>query len=85
MRQLNPSSLVGDTTTRYRGQGNEWFAFPLMNCSELHICYNLRIYMLWFGKINENFSVPKALTPVTYVGIVKTGNRGGGKGWGGVL
>ena len=60
--QLNPSSLVGDTTTRYRDDGNECFAFPLMNCSELHICYNLRIYMWWFEKINENFR-PKSLDP----------------------
>lgn len=53
--QLNPSSLVGDTTTRYRDQGNQRFVFPLMNCSELLMCYNLRIYMLWFEKMNENF------------------------------
>ena len=59
VQQLNPSSLVGDTTTRYRDDGNECFAFPLMNCSELHICYNLRIYMLWFEKINENFQSQK--------------------------
>lgn len=63
VRQLNPSSLVGDTTTRYRDDGNECFAFPLMNCSELHICYNLRIYMLWFEKINENFQSQKPWPP----------------------